>query len=395
MAVTAGLIAAGVGASASIGSLFIGGGGPRGLSRSDKRRLAYGQLQQDRAVAKAELNQNLARDQVQSAEESRLELFGRLGEVGTYEQNFDDYREQNPQKLAASGIFDTKRYTKQLDSSQYRYLVPRGGRTSKYDVETDFNVNVEGDVADPEKFGDYVMDTRQGRAASYFATTIDQLQRKEGEVYDLMVESTVGTIYQNSSALMKEQMDTITRNLAKTSKGARRQGLEALMKVQAVENANSIRQDALWKSALAIEEYSTNLFMEGTNFLMDWTDGIVRDKFNEMNIQLGRFYGETILPSAISVARSDQELAIRQYTLDEQARAADTGMKEIVGGIGDILLGAGIQSVSSGLNKGGGGTTTGNQANQNLRNSLLGGGGASTFDPYAPNRTSDPNVMKT
>lgn len=294
-----------------------------------------------KAVAKADLYNQLAHEATTRAERSRMGTWGLLGEPGTYEQGFETYRKETPVDWKAL----VNPYKKISASTTVEHPT---------DPTKSEEVSAEMFALKPGKYIKGITGTRQYRMASYLTAEADQLIRREGPLWRSMHQSVVGGIYEGSAALQRAQMEEISRQTAKSG-NARRQGVATVERIRAMERNNRDKTHNLWQAEMSLNLWARENARTQLNFNQAWVGGLpgIRDSaVNAMN-SIRDFYGGVVLPTAIGANNTAFDNNLRVATLQEQAKASDTATAELVAGLSNIVGGA-LMSYSGGGGAAGG-----------------------------------------
>lgn len=355
------IVAAGIGAAGSIGGALLGGGKKqRGMTRAEKRLAAAAELDRAKGVLRGELAANLAQKQLSAAESARIGLFNRLGDIGTYEEGYEDYarRTRGPTGLAGAigggtptgttgGLF-TRVEEKDKVKGTFQYVsdISEGGAVTGKNVGRDFSVTVEGDVLNVPAYLEQVQDSRTFRMMSRLTAEADQLIRREGPLWDELNKSVVGSIYEQTGALQRETMRTISDNLAKGGT-ARRAGLAAIEAMRAQENINRQRTEALWQSSMAVEQWTRDNASKVMQMNQDYVNNLggIRDSYNQMMTNITMFHGTGVMPAQINAANANVDSFVQLSKLESQRNDDKNGLGQIVSGISSMVLSAGLKGI--------------------------------------------------
>lgn len=374
------LAVAGIGAAGSVaGGLLSGGGGKPSLSRSEKRAMGLERARAARQELQAELGADVAREQATATEAARLGLFTSIGDIGTYEESYEDYARRRQDGLfgapgAAPGtgelfrdITKTGRIKEHIPYVQSIEDAARAAGISEAEVSatgrgirkkhvgTQFEAEARGKALNVPEFLRRAKDSRQFRMVSRLTAEADQLMRREGPLWDELNTSILGGIYEGAAALGKEQTKAISDALARGG-SARRQGLAVVQQMRAAEQVNRQRTQALWQSKLQLDSWIRDNARSQLQFNQQWVANHagVRDQFSQTMENLATFYGKTIMPSALAANSAIGNTAVGMHQLANARSEQKNGIGQMVSGIGSILMGAGLK----GLMGGGGGPTT-------------------------------------
>lgn len=360
------LAAAGIGAIGSIGGALLGGkkDGKVKLSRAQKRLAGAAELEQQKAILRGEMAAGMAQKQLAASEAARIGLFNRLGDVGTYEESYEDYaaRTRGAAEFATGasiggpgGLFKTVTERDKVKGTfQYVADVSEGQAVPYKSVGRDFSVQLEGQMLDVPEFMKQATDSRQFRMLSKLTAEADQLIRKEGPLWDEFNASIVGSIYEQSGALHRENMKQISDNLARGGT-ARRAGVAAIEAMRAAENTNRMRTEAVWQSKLAIDQWARDNAANVMQMNMAYVDNLggLRDNYNQMMTNITMFHGTGIMPTQVSAANASIDNYTKLAGIAAMERDHQSGVSDILTGLSMNLFGAGLKGILGG----GGGTT--------------------------------------
>lgn len=322
------IAAAGIGAVGAIGgALLSGGGGAPGMSRSEKKAMAYGQLQQQAAAEQARLEGEVYKDILVRSEQGRLGLWSKLGDVGTYEQGYEDFRggvgaDYDPGNV--HGVFTKIKKSGGVDT---------GALTYGKDVGKDFeHIEATGYGLAPGKFIDHVSKSRQFRMASYMTAQADQLVRQEGPLWQELKASVSNPIMQGSAAMNKQMLEQLSREAARGG-SARNRAVQAANRIQGQAQIMRDRANALWQSNLALIQFSQDNARRQLSFNQAWSGNIagVRDQFLAFSRDAQAMYGQAAGPMAMAAGASAMEGAQVSAQYRQAAVAADQENKQFLG----------------------------------------------------------------
>lgn len=354
----AGIAAAAIGAGASIYA------SEQQKKQSDKGLKAQqglsAQERADRAVLsdRVDAEAQLAREQLTSSETARGLVLGQLGRPGTYgptgagQGEFAIDLGASPRGL--EGLSPTA-----PGASRGLY----GDRTISGTSEGGGKYSVEGQVADPFETAKNITDQEQFKAVSGLVAEAVQLGNREGPLWDQLNNSVVGGVYESAAQLQRQQMEEISRAVARGGT-ARRAGFALAQKFQVQENINRQRTQQLWQSKLKLEEYRNQTIQGNLAFAQKWVDNQagIRDTFTSALTNLRTFWSSTMpalaIPAGIS-SLANQSTA-QQMATDAQLAATTAKSQAITGAVESIS--GGLMTVLSNADSGG---TPG----QNLRSS--------------------------
>jgi hypothetical protein len=404
------LLAAGIGAAGTIGGALIGRGGGGGTVSDEfiAQREALTRATAARQEVEAKLGADIARQQSAATEAARLGLFTGLGDVGTYEERYEDFARRRA--VGGRGLFTGAAagagdglFRDVTLRERIREVIPEGGIKSIEDEArrlgvseeylsqhpelighlpaTRFEAEAKGKILDVEKFLGKATTSRQFRMMSRLTAEADQMIRREGPMWEQMNQSVLGGIYEGSAAMHRENMKTLSDSLARGGT-ARRAGLAALQSMRAAESNNRQRQQALWQGKLAIEQWSRDNARTQLGFNQMWVGNHegVRDKFSGMMNNLATFYGRTIYPSAVQGAANVASTSTKLIQLANTRSTQQDGVGDIVSGLSSMIFGGALKSMFAGP----GGTSAPPMLTGSTPGAGGGGGAAATsFGPIS------------
>jgi hypothetical protein len=189
---------------------------------------------------------------------------------------------------------------------------------------------------DPEAIAAGVMAQPQFAAVSGMVAEANQLINREGPLWNQLNNSIVGSVYEGAAAAQRQQMEELSRAMARGG-SARRQGLALAQKFQVQENINRERSTQLWQSKMALEQFRTQAAQQNLSFANAWVDNQsgVRDSFTAALTNLRTFWSQTIPAAAMGAAASAQATGSQAIQAGNDALMAAQGAKwnAIQGGV--------------------------------------------------------------
>jgi hypothetical protein len=230
---------------------------------------------------------------------------------------------------------------------------------------------------DPESAALSIAAQPQFAAVSAMVAEANQLMNREGPLWNQLNQSVVGSVYEGAAALQRQQMEEVSRSMARGGT-ARRAGLAIAQRFQVQENINRQRSTQLWQSRMALEQYRTQAAQQNISFANAWVDNQagIRDSFQGALTNLRTFWSQTIPALAIpgGTAQARTQAGGIQAGTDALLAASNTKFQAISGAV--ETFGGAMQSVIANSNStgsagvsntgggGSGGTAMGGGANQ-------------------------------
>jgi hypothetical protein len=308
----------------------------------------------DKESAKVEAEASIAREQLRAAEEGRLRVTSMLGAPGTYGPQPG---EGTPFALGLQGLGTPS--TIQGGLFQGRDATRSGAIASgKINKKTGEDTGampweVEGYVMSPEEIAAGVTSQPQFAAVSQMVAESNQLMNRTGPLWNQLNNSVVGSVYESSAALQRQQMEEISRAMASGTGGARRAGLQLAQRFKVQEGVNQQRTNELWKAKLGLEEFRVTQAQSNLSFAQSWVDNQagIRDKFTAALTGLRTYWSDTIPAAALGASSNAQAIGAQAIANSTSALMdanntkwnAINGAVEGAGGL-VAMVGAGVQT---------------------------------------------------
>lgn len=320
------------------------------------KKIAEQSRQERSAVSQAaQAEQELAIQQRQAAEETRLRVGMQLGAPGTY----------GPQE-GPTGLFDFQ--PAGVGGMGAPGTVPGGlwgDRVSKDVVEGKTRIDIEGQVMDPEKMTASIMAQPQARAVSGMVAEANQLMNREGPLWNELNNSVTGSIYEGAAAAQRQQLEEISRMTAQGG-NARRAGLAMAQRFKVQEDVNRQRMGQLWNARMGLEKFRLTTAQNNLSYANQWVSNQagIRDTFTSALTSLRTHWSTTIAPALISAASSSEATSQQAQAGISQAQMATANAQgQAISGALESMTGALQQGMAeSGWSIFGGGEATTEQA---------------------------------
>lgn len=320
-AIGAGVAAAGVGASL-YSAKKQRDVAKKGMAKSEAATAAEAQQRQllsEQARGEAQL----AAEQLQSAEQARGLVMGQLGAPGTYGPDL------GVTPVGLSGVtVPGGLYGQRTVSGTVPGDVKRGLGAKPWEVS--------GVVPDPYATAAAITSQPQFATVSGMVAEAQQLMAREGPLWENLNNSVVGNIYEGAAVAQRQQMEEVSRAIARGGT-ARRAGLALAQKFQVQENINRQRSTALWQARMDLEKYRVSQAQQNIEFAQGWVNNQagIRDTFNNVIAQLKTYWSQTIPGAAMAAGSQDLRGSLTAISTGNQALmdAANTKSEAIVSAV--------------------------------------------------------------
>ncbi len=301
--------------------------------------------------------QNIASQNLLASEEAKSMLMSALGTPGTYGGRdtggaitLGNLTPMGLDGVAGGGggssLLSSGRLIESGTVDRDDVAIGGGSKGSKWTGKRSWEVSGLG--LDAQKMADAAKNTAGFRAVSGMVAEAEQLQNREGKLWNQLNNSIVGGIYESSAAMHKQQMEQIAKNMAQGG-SARRMGLQMAQVMQVQEGINRSRTSSLWQAKAGLEQYRADRVTEVTNFSQDWVNNQagIQDAFVANLNQIQMHWAKTLPPTLISASLGAQNMA-QQGILDASQgmmTALQTkndgimGMIDSISGLGKIAMG--------------------------------------------------------
>jgi len=216
-----------------------------------------------------------------AAEQSRLGVFGMLGAPGTYElpgtAGAGSTAPAATKDLYQSGTEDTKR-EKVGQLKQEKYLTPE---------QKEFFKGERKGLLDPEKYKEAIGKTASFRIQSRLTAESEQLLARQGPMYDMLENSTLGAISQQSAIGLRDLNRKLKNNAAKGGT-ARRSALNEALQMRQAEDIQRTKVEQTWRANIdlfrTIRNNAQQVQQSNQSFMNSLP--LVRDDYQEMMTNL-------------------------------------------------------------------------------------------------------------
>lgn len=373
MGVTAaaiGLAGAAIGAGASIYSSSKSASAQKKIAKgsmSTQERLhREGEAGREKVSQMARSDQAIARENLLSGEQARLNVLTSLGTPGSYGPSpgsqsgpiqFGALAPTGLGSLAArpSGDVLTAAGQKRTGAVTPGDVGGAYGGVKKWETE--------GALLDPSAMAAAVEGTAGFRTVSRMVAEAEQLMNRSGPLWDQLNNSVVGGIYESNAAFERQAMEQVSRAMARGGT-ARRAGLQMAQAFQVQEQVNRQRTGQLWQAKMGLEEYRTKYAQEVTSYSQAWVSNQagIRDQFSNALQNLQLFWSSTLAPTlagsttAAQGATQQGMLNASQglYQAQQVKSQAISGAVEGIIGAGKQVVGTYLSQQSPGIATGGG-----------------------------------------
>lgn len=372
-------VAVGVGGASLVAgvasSALSGGGGSDsgGVPMATKKLQSRAILNQEMGAAKSDIENQLFKEQSVQMDRARIGLLGALGMPGTYEESYEDYVAGGggPGVGAPTGMFNLVQVTKPGATAPIEALPGKGGgiftkeemKAKKMFDKTGgligegypdrTTASGEGWILDPDKYMDYMKQTRQFRMVSRMTAEADQLVRQEGPLWEKLRQSVENPILQGSATAAREMQESLAREAARGG-SARNRAVQVANQIASNNDILGRRANALWTSSLAVKQWTQDNAYRQLAFNQSWIANLggIRDMFAGQMQDAQQYYGSQILPSVVNAsgqtmnaASNNANAAVQMAQLQAER---DQQMSNLILGAGQVVAGAGLTALSRG-----------------------------------------------
>ena len=327
-------------------------------------------------------DQSIATRNLLASEQARMQVRSALGSPGTYGRGSGGGL--NLGNLQPTGLGGLGGTSGQGGFSSGLGLQRESGTVSREDAsqvaireagqwDGTKDWEVEGAELDGNQIAQNVMSGSGFRAVSGMVAEAEQLQNREGPLWNQLNNSVVGGIYESAAAGQREMMENVAMNMAKGG-SARRQGLQMAQAMQVQEKVNRARTGELWQAKAGLEKFRTQQVQSINSFADAWVGNQagIRDTFTGALNNLQMHWSRTMAPGLVSASVSSQGYAMGGIADASQGMMDAINIKgEGMSAALESIIGAGKTLLGGALDTWGGGTPGGTPA-----------GGATNFTAY-------------
>tara|TARA_R110000751_G_scaffold5489_3_gene25002 strand:+ start:8998 stop:10191 length:1194 start_codon:yes stop_codon:yes gene_type:complete len=271
-----------------------------------------GAAERERYSQTARADQTIATGNLLASEQARMQVRSALGSPGTYGGSSSgglNLGVLQPSGLrgmgdtSGQGGFGMQTQGGNVTREDAAAIAKRGGGMWKGTKSWE----TEGADLDANEIAQGVMSGSGFRAVSGMVAEAEQLQNREGPMWDQLNNSIVGGIYESAAAGQREMMENVAINMAKGG-SARRQGLQVAQAMQVQEKVNRVRTGELWKSKSQLEKFRTDQVQRINSFADDWVGNQagIRDEFSGALNNLQMHWSETMAPGLTAASVNAQ-----------------------------------------------------------------------------------------
>lgn len=270
--------------------------------------------------------QQLATEQVRSAETARGIVMGMLGAPGTYGKGSVGEGEfaVNTQPKGLYGI--------NAPTGLYGTRVIEGHTAGR-------PWQVEGTVDDPFATAKRITDQAQFSAVSSMVGQAVELGNREGELWDAMYDSTIGAVFDKAGHMQRQVAEEISRSIARGGT-ARRAGFAMALNIKAQEDINRTRVNELAAARVGLETSVNQIITSNLSFANDWVDNQagIRDSYTNALASL-RTYWSSIMPGILGGGVTND--------LNSLLKSGDASLSQLVAAQGQKgqAIGGAVESV--------------------------------------------------
>lgn len=370
------------------------------------------------AGAKAMETVAASKAQASAAEQAKFEVFGLLGKEGTYGPNA-------PKMTAAdanASPFDTSGTgLSSPDKNLWQSVSYSTGAMAREPITDKYGQTVSGlyspdqlekmglpregkgtglltapreGILDPKKYADIVSKSVAFQTQSRRTAEAEQLLNQEGEGWDLLQNSAIGTINEGAALMLRDTLRNLKNDIAKGGV-ARSTAMNNFNVILAKERAMRDRMDGTWKANVALHDIvrkNADSVLESNTFFI-----------NNLPLVNSAFRDSIQNAAMLQIQASEVAAAANQnaYAVKQSQQAVNFGVKlgeALIGAVASIIpyvgvvlgpavqkagAGGGYQAVGSRASddqSGGGGAGEGGMSMAGLSGimSSFGGGGGGT-----------------
>jgi hypothetical protein len=177
----------------------------------------------------------------QAAEESKLEVWSRLGQDGTF----------GPGSEGGVGASDDIYDTSGTGLSQPDQGLRQGMAYTSHKAKKGLLDTPRTGILDPTAYADAIEGTATFRTQSKQVSEAEQLLNQEGPAWDEMRNSVTGSINDGTALMLRDTLRQLRNDAAKGG-SARRTAMNEFNTIMAQERAQRTRVENTWKSNLAL-----------------------------------------------------------------------------------------------------------------------------------------------
>jgi hypothetical protein len=270
-------------------------------NKDEKRDARQFAAQQTYLGAQAQEAVKAQEARVRSAESARGLLQGMLGAPGTYDLPGAAGTTSTPG--TAGSIFQSGTDQTAFDPTAYSNITNIGklGRPGKKALA---EYEREG-VLDPEAYAQQQAGTSEFRMRSRLTGEAEQLLAQEGPAWDMLEQSTLGSIQEGSATQLRETMRDLKSRAAKGGT-ARRTALNEANQMLARESAARTRINETWQANLRLYDFTrqnAERTMEGNQ---RWLDNLpqLRTTYQNTMGQLAEMMSSVAIPMTMQASQA-------------------------------------------------------------------------------------------
>lgn len=319
-------------------------------------------------------DQGIATRNLLASEQARMQVRSALGSPGTYGRGSGGGL--NLGNLQPSGLGGLGGTSGQGGFSSGLGLQSESGNVTREDAsqvaireagqwDGTKGWEVEGAELDGNQIAQNVMSGSGFRAVSGMVAEAEQLQNREGPLWNQLNNSVVGGIYESAAAGQREMMQDVATAMARGG-SARRQGLQMAQAMQVQEKVNRARTGELWQAKAGLEKFRTQQVQSINNFADAWVGNQagIRDTFNGALNNLQLHWSQTMAPGLVSASINAQGITAGGVANASQGLMDAINVKyEGMSGALEGIIGAGQQILGAAVDTWGSGTPSGGAAN--------------------------------
>ena len=250
-----------------------------------------------------------------AGEEAKTNIFNALGQPGTFEPGSG---------TGNYGTGETNSYdTEAMPNQDFKKFASYGGGKQ-------LKTPREG-VIDPEGYANATIGSLPFKMRSKMTAQAYQLLNKEGAEWDMLENSTLGTIHEGAALQLRDTIRQLKNNYAKGGT-ARRAAMNEFGEIQAAERAHTMKTQESWQANLRLHDYiqqNADRVQAGNISYVDSLPG------------LNTAYRESMTKTAALMVSAGEKAAIiagEAYEIRASQSAVNFGTK---------LMEAGIMAVAS------------------------------------------------
>jgi hypothetical protein len=358
---------------AAAGAVIGAGAGIAGgiLSSNSAKKAAEDAMEDQQRLAEADAAErekysqmimgeaDMAREQLRASEQAAMNVFGSLGQPGTYDA---PSQYGGPlTSLTPAGLGGMYGGTGPLLGGS---TISRSGAVTAADVAIKGRGEWKGtkewaltdSISNPDALAASIKSSSGFRTVSKLVADAEQMMNKSGPLWNELNNSVIGSIYQSSAATNRQALEAASQMIARKG-GAARRGMDWVNSMRAQDAVNRDRTNTLWQAKLGLEQWTRDNAMKVQSFAQAWTmnHAGIRDAHTNAIANLRTFWSQTW---PVAAAKMNQ-----QSTQDmQQASVAYRNAVNEANQMKIASIANGVSSIGSSLMGGIGG---------------MGGGGAS------------------